>query len=133
MGGSSPPMTVVGGEKPSATPRLRVTNHRFTPNLPPLPPHIPPPPATPTDIPFIMATERGPGYDALVGRFPEDEHRANFASDDWLYFIGVDETGADRGFAILQNVKTENDAQFLRRLAVVDAGKEFGRPLLCAV
>jgi ribosomal protein S18 acetylase RimI-like enzyme len=96
-------------------------------------PHITLRPATPADIPFIMATERGPGYDALVGRFPEDEHRANFASDDWLYFIGVDETGTDRGFAILQNVKTETDAQFLRRLAVVDAGKGFGRPLLCAV
>ena len=80
-----------------------------------------------------MATERQPGYEPLVGRFPEEEHRAYLASDDWLYFIARDEAGDDRGFAILQNVKTEKDAQFLRRIAVVDAGKGFGKPFLCAV
>jgi RimJ/RimL family protein N-acetyltransferase len=90
-------------------------------------------PATPADIPFIMATERRPGYEPLVGRFPEDEHRAYLADDDWRYFIGLDETGAAQGFAILQNVKTETDAQFLRRIVVADAGKGFGRVFLCAV
>ncbi|HEY4986492.1 MAG TPA: GNAT family N-acetyltransferase [Bradyrhizobium sp.] len=90
-------------------------------------------PATIADIPFIMATERQPGYEPLVGRFPEEEHRACLTDDDWLYFIARDAAGTDKGFAILQNVKTEKDAQFLRRIAVVDAGKGFGRPFLCAV
>ena len=31
--------------------------------------------ATETDLPFIMATERGEGYDAFVGRWDEARHR----------------------------------------------------------
>jgi diamine N-acetyltransferase len=89
--------------------------------------------AVPADIPFIMTTERGPGYEPLVGRFPEEEHRANFADDNWLYFIGLDASGTAQGFAILQNVKTEIGSRFLRRIAVVNAGQGFGRPFLCAV
>lgn len=87
-------------------------------------------PATPDDIPFIMATERLPGYDELVGRFEEDVHRANLTDDNWLYFIGLDDTGTPRGFAILQNRNDNDGSEFLRRIAVTDAGGGFGKPFL---
>jgi RimJ/RimL family protein N-acetyltransferase len=90
-------------------------------------------PATEADIPFILAVERGPGYDALVGRFDEAEHRANLADSDWLYFIGEDEAGTPRGIAILQHRTTRDGSEFLRRIAVADAGAGFGRPFLAAL
>jgi len=89
--------------------------------------------ATAADIPFILATERLPGYDAFVGRFEEDVHRANLADDNWLYFIGLDGAGAPQGFAILQNRNDGDGSEYLRRIAVTDAGRGFGRPFLSAV
>lgn len=85
------------------------------------------------DIPFIMATERRPGYEDLVGRFPQEEHRAHLADDNWLYFLGLDERGTPQGFAILQDRNKPGGGEFLRRIAVTDAGKGFGKPFLCAV
>ncbi len=89
--------------------------------------------ATPDDVPFILATERGEGYEALVGRFEEAEHRANLADDNWLYFIGLDDAGTDQGFAILQDRNSGDGSEFLRRIAVVHAGQGFGRPFLSAL
>ena len=89
--------------------------------------------AIPADIAFIMATERGPGYELLVGRFEEDVHRANLDDDSWLYFIGLDETSERRGFAILQDRDRRDGNCFLRRIAVVGAGKGFGKPFLTAL
>jgi RimJ/RimL family protein N-acetyltransferase len=89
--------------------------------------------ATPGDIPFLIATERQPGYDVLVGRFAEDVHRANLADDNWMYFIGLDGSGAPRGMAILQDVKKDPANHFLRRIVVADAGNGFGRPFLTAL
>jgi hypothetical protein len=37
--------------------------------------------AAEADIPFIMATERLPGYEELVGRWSEAEHRAALSDD----------------------------------------------------
>ncbi|MEJ0043654.1 MAG: GNAT family protein [Rhizomicrobium sp.] len=90
-------------------------------------------PATPDDIPFILATERGEGYEALVGRFEEAEHRANLADSNWLYLIGLDAAGAAQGFAILQDRDSGDGSEFLRRIAVVNAGQGFGRRFLAAV
>ncbi|HEY4944396.1 MAG TPA: GNAT family N-acetyltransferase [Rhizomicrobium sp.] len=89
--------------------------------------------ATSADIAFIMATERRPGYEDLVGRFPQDEHRANLADDNWLYFIGLDDNGVAQGFAILQDRNKRDGNEFLRRIAVTDAGGGFGKPFLTAL
>jgi diamine N-acetyltransferase len=90
-------------------------------------------PATSDDIPFIMAAERMPGYDKLVGRFDEDVHRANLTDDNWLYFIGLDDSGTAQGFAILQDRNKPDGNEFLRRIAVTQAGGGFGRPFLAAL
>jgi RimJ/RimL family protein N-acetyltransferase len=89
--------------------------------------------ATPDDIPFILATERLPGYDALVGRFEEGVHRANLIDDNWLYFIGLDDADTPQGFAILQNRNDGDGSEFLRRIAVTTAGAGFGKPFLSAL
>jgi diamine N-acetyltransferase len=90
-------------------------------------------PATPDDIGFILATERRPGYEPLVGRFAEDVHRANLADDNWLYVIGLDDAGSPQGFAILQDRNKRDGSAFLRRIAVAQAGRGFGRPFLTAL
>src|ERR1041384_7973214 len=89
--------------------------------------------ATEDDIPFIMATERLPGYDVLVRCFEEDVHRANLADDNWLYLIALDASGARQGFAVLQNRHDGDGSEFLRRFAVANAGHGFGKPFLCAL
>jgi diamine N-acetyltransferase len=89
--------------------------------------------ATAGDIPFIMATERLPGYDVLVGCFEEDVHRANLADDNWLYFIGLDASGTAQGFAVLQNRHDGDGSEFLRRVAVANPGRGFGKPFLSAL
>lgn len=89
--------------------------------------------AAPDDILFILATERRPGYEAFVGRFEEDVHRANLADDNWLYFIGLDDRGTPQGFAILQDRKDGDGSEFLRRIAVTNAGGGFGKPFLSAL
>ena len=89
--------------------------------------------ATAADISFIMATERLPGYDVLVGRYEEDVHRANLADDNWLYFIGLDASGTPQGFAVLQNRHDGDGSEFLRRFAVANAGCGFGKPFLSAL
>jgi len=89
--------------------------------------------ATHIDIPFIMATERGPGFEPLVGRFEEDAHRTYLIDTNWLYFIGLDGAKIPQGFAILQDVEKNDGSQFLRRIAVVNPGQGFGKPFLSAV
>jgi diamine N-acetyltransferase len=89
--------------------------------------------ATEADIPFIYTTERLPGYAPLVGRFEEAEHRADLADANWLYFIGLDDTSAPRGFAILQDRLKSDGNCFLRRIAVTKAGQGYGTPFLTAL
>jgi len=89
--------------------------------------------ATADDIPFVMATERLPGYDVLVGCFEEDVHHANLADDNWLYLIGLDASGTRQGFAVLQDRHDGDGSEFLRRFAVANPGRGFGKPFLAAL
>src|SRR6516165_3696396 len=59
-------------------------------------------PAGAADLDYIMATERLPGYEALVGRWERAHHEAAMADDRHAYFIARDD---DRcvGFAILRD------------------------------
>src|SRR5215211_7428497 len=57
-------------------------------------------PATAGDIAFVMATERGPGFEHLVGRSEEAQHRQEMGGPGIAYLIG-ERDGAPNGFAIL--------------------------------
>ena len=50
-------------------------------------------PATPADIPAILAIETLPEYRAFVGRWSEDRHRATLAGDDARYFVVDSDSG----------------------------------------
>jgi hypothetical protein len=58
--------------------------------------------AVATDIPFIVATERRPGYEDVVGRWDEDHHRRTLADPRHAYFIAR-VGGSPIGFSIVRD------------------------------
>jgi RimJ/RimL family protein N-acetyltransferase len=85
--------------------------------------------AGPDDIAFIIACERRPGYEPLVGRWTEERHRAAMADPAFRYFIADDEA-ASRGFAIVQTDVFHAQSLYLKRIAVHDAGQGHGKAIL---
>jgi RimJ/RimL family protein N-acetyltransferase len=88
--------------------------------------------ATAHDISFIMACERRPDYERLVGRWPEAQHIATMAEPDFIYLVGSAD-GERRGFVILHDRFLGFPNLYLKRVAVHDANRGFGRVLLAAV
>jgi RimJ/RimL family protein N-acetyltransferase len=88
-------------------------------------------------ISFIMASERRPGYEALVGRWDEARHGAALADGRHAYFVGrqVESggTGAPVGFAILRDWHSPEKVTLLKRIAVTHPGRGHGRALLSKV
>jgi RimJ/RimL family protein N-acetyltransferase len=85
--------------------------------------------ATEADIPFIMATERLPGYDELVGRWSETEHRAALAEDRYAYFIAR-VVLQPIGFAIVRDWASREHVTCIKRIAVATPGQGDGRAFL---
>jgi diamine N-acetyltransferase len=84
------------------------------------------------DIPFIMACERRPGYDQFVGHWPDEKHRAAMADAAFHYFLGCE--GAEpRGFAILYRSPLYVQNLYLKRIAIHDADRGYGRAFLSAL
>jgi len=87
-------------------------------------------PATPADIDAIMACERGPGYEATVGRWSREEHLAGMADPTHRYFVARRPDGAIAGFVMLQEVGKAADSILVRRIAVGEQRRGHGRQLL---
>ena len=85
--------------------------------------------ATAADIPFIMATERLDGYEALVGRWDEEAHRAAFADPSYRYFIGETDN-RPIGFALLRDWASAAKVTCIKRLAVAEPGQGHGSLIL---
>jgi diamine N-acetyltransferase len=85
------------------------------------------------DIPFIMACERRPGYERLVGRWPEEQHAATMRDPDFTYLLGADAGRNPQGFAILRDRFLGFPNLYLKRVAVHDAERGFGSRFLDAV
>lgn len=88
--------------------------------------------ATGGDIPFVMATERLPGYEDVVGRWDEGRHRQALADGRHAYFVGQGASGAV-GFAILRDWASPERVTQLKRVAVADPARGIGRAVLRAV
>ena len=88
--------------------------------------------ATEADIPFIMATERLPGNEGLVGRWEREEHELAIADAGNAYFVGIAER-KPVGFVIVQHWASDNRATLIKRIIVADTGKRIGRELLSLV
>lgn len=82
--------------------------------------------ATLDDLPFIMATERGEGYETLVGRWEEDRHREAFADPRYRYFLGMN-GGTPIGFAMLRDWNSPEKTVLLKRIALREPGQGHGR------
>lgn len=89
-------------------------------------------PAGPADIAAIMAIERLPGYDALVGRWPAERHAAEMAKPSVRYFA-LREGGALAGFAIVVGLGDPDARAHLQRIAVAAPGEGGGARLLRGV
>ena len=85
--------------------------------------------AAPDDIPAIMAIERSPGYDRLVGRWEEGRHRAEMTKASVRYFA-LREAGHLAGFAIVLGLDDANARAHLKRIAVAEPGRGDGARLL---
>ena len=85
--------------------------------------------ATEADIPFVMVTERLAGYDALVGRWDEAQHRAALADGRHAYFIARLASGPI-GFAIVRDWNSPERVTHIKRMAVTSPGRGHGRLFL---
>jgi diamine N-acetyltransferase len=83
-------------------------------------------------IPFVMATERVAGFEELVGRWEEAQHRAALGDGRHLYFIGHDDA-EPVGFAILRDWDAPERVTLIKRIAVSRPGLGHGRALLAKV
>lgn len=81
------------------------------------------------DLPFVMATERGEGFAAFVGRWDEARHRTALSDGQHAYFIGR-EDGHARGFVIFRHWNSPERVCLLKRIAVDRTGEGVGRRLL---
>lgn len=84
---------------------------------------------TAADIPFVMATERLAGYEQLVGRWDEAQHRAALADRRHAYFIARIPP-QDIGFAIVRDWAAPERVTCIKRIAVAEPGLGHGRRLL---
>ena len=89
-------------------------------------------PASEADIPAIMAVERTPGFEGLVGRWTREQHEAEMARPSVRYFVLRDH-GEVRGFALLQRVGESDGRVHLKRIAIAEPGAGSGGRLLAAV
>lgn len=88
--------------------------------------------ASEADLPFIMATERLDGFEAVVGRWDEAYHRAALADAQHAYFIGCD-AGKPIGFSILRGWASPEQVTLIKRIAVTQPGQGYGKKLLAAL
>ncbi len=88
--------------------------------------------ATSADIPFIMATERPPGNDTLVGRWEDAKHRDTMADERHVYFVASDGR-APIGFAIIRDWGVPERVTKILRVAVATPGQGIGRRMVGAV
>ena len=86
--------------------------------------------AAPSDIAAIRTIESDPHYDGLVGRWPEERHRAEMALASSLYFVLRDRKGEVAGFALIQNLGDSDRKCHLKRIAVREPGAGAGSALL---
>jgi RimJ/RimL family protein N-acetyltransferase len=84
------------------------------------------------DIPFVMQTERLPGYWSLLGHWEEERHLAALAGGSHAYFVGIVE-GGPIGFAIVRDWNAPSRVSLVQRLAVCEPGRGIGTRLTAAV
>jgi len=81
------------------------------------------------DIPAIMAIERTPGFENVIGRWSKEQHAAEMAKKGSRYFV-LREHGEVTAFAIVQNLDNPDLRVHLKRIAASSPGRGSGTRLL---
>ena len=81
------------------------------------------------DLPFVVATERRPGYEKLVGRWEQDRHLAALADGRHAYLIAR-QRGRPAGFVILRDWRGPEQVVHVKRVAIAEPGRGVGRCLM---
>jgi RimJ/RimL family protein N-acetyltransferase len=89
--------------------------------------------ATAADLDAIMAIERLPGYEHLVGRSSADFHARVIDDPDHAYLVGIADDATVGGFGILRDLTNAQGNTCLKRFAVASAGQGFGKRLLAEI
>jgi RimJ/RimL family protein N-acetyltransferase len=84
---------------------------------------------TAADVSFVMATERLPGYEGLVGCWSEEQHRAALADWRYAYFI-AELDSREIGFVMVRDWDSVEHVTLIKRIAVVEPGNGHGKLLL---
>jgi len=79
-----------------------------------------------------MTTERLDGYEELVGRWSEAQHRAALTDNRHAYFIARLEA-QDVGFAIVRDWASPERVACIKRIAVSSPGQGYGKLLLAGL
>lgn len=89
--------------------------------------------ATVDDLADIMAIERSPGYDQLVGRSSAAFHGRAIVDPDYAYLTGLRQDGTIGGFGILRGITDIMGNLTLKRIAVASPGEGFGKAMLLEI
>lgn len=89
-------------------------------------------PLSSADIAEVMRIERGPGYEAFVGRWTQEEHAAEIGSAGARYLGRPNPDGGLGGFVIFQEFDDPTTPVLLRRIAVDAPGQGIGGAMLVA-
>jgi RimJ/RimL family protein N-acetyltransferase len=81
------------------------------------------------DISFVMATERLSGYEQLVGRWSDAQHRTALTNGRHAYFIAR-LNSEPVGFAIVRDWASPERVTHIKRMAVSRPGLGHGKALL---
>jgi len=84
------------------------------------------------DVPFVMATERLMGYEQLVGRWTDAQHRAALRDGRHAYFIARRDSQTV-GFAIVRDWDSPERVAHIKRIAVCQPNCGHGRALLAGL
>ena len=89
--------------------------------------------ATSADLPFVMATERLPGYEYLTAQWSLEEHQRALAQAHTRYLLALSPSLGEVGFVILQPVADQHEGTKLKRICVSTPGQGVGGQFLSAV
>jgi RimJ/RimL family protein N-acetyltransferase len=88
--------------------------------------------AAPADIPFLMAAERGPGFEDLVGRSEAHVYAAALADPSMCVLVGIAE-GRDLGFVWMTGIGDPHSGVCLKRIVAAEPGRGAGKRMVRAV
>jgi len=86
--------------------------------------------ATLNDVDAIIACERQPGYEDLVGRWTREQHAAGLADPIHRYLVAVGADTQVTGYLMLQGVCPSPESVLIKRIAVMRPGEGVGRALM---